>query len=85
MYRQMLLVQEMALRLPRAAAASRAKCRRTRLNLVKLVYNALVEEASAALAEGDSGAARAKSREALRLRPFRARADLSLLRLLSSP
>ncbi len=82
--RQMLLVQEMALRLPRAAAASRTKRRRTRLNLVKLVYNALVEEASAAFAEGDSGAARAKSREALRLRPFRARTDLSLLRLLSS-
>ena len=85
MYRQMLLVQEMALRLPRAAAAPRAKRHRTRVNLLKLVYNALIAEASEALAEGDREAARVKSREALNLRPFRARTDLSLLRLLWSP
>ncbi len=85
MYRQMLRVQEMALQLPRAAAAPRAKRRRARLSLLKLVYNALVYEAKNALAEGDRGAARAKSREALRLRPFRARVDPSLLRLLSNP
>ena len=85
MYRQMLRVQEMALRRPRAAAAPRAKRRRARLSLLRLVYKALIYEASNAFAEGDRGVARAKSLEALRLRPFRARVDPSLLRLLSNP
>jgi glycosyltransferase involved in cell wall biosynthesis len=79
--RQMLLVQKAALQLPRAAAAPAWKRRRARLRLVKLAYDALICEAQAALTEGDAVTARAKSREALRLRPLRARIDLNLLRL----
>jgi len=82
MYRNMLLVQDLALRLPRAVAAPRAKRRRARLTLIQLIYNALVYEATTALAEGDHAAARTKLREALRVRPVRGRLDLTLLRLL---
>jgi len=77
-YRKMLRVQGMALQLPRAVAAPRAQRRRTRLRLIKLVHDALVYEAKTAQAEGDRGAARTKSREALRLRPLHLPADLKL-------
>jgi glycosyltransferase involved in cell wall biosynthesis len=80
-YRQMLMVQKMALRLPRTAAAPAWKRRRARSRLLSLAYNAMVYEAKTALAEGDTVTARAKSHEALRLRPLRARIDLNLLRL----
>jgi glycosyltransferase involved in cell wall biosynthesis len=82
MYRQMFRIQKMALQLPRAAAAPAWQRRRARLALRKLAYDALVYEAKVALAEGDAVTARAKSREALRIRPLRARTDLNLLRLL---
>ncbi len=82
MYRHMFRVQESALQLPRAAAAASAKRRRARSRLLTMAYNAMVYEAKTALAEGDGETVRAKSREALRLRPFRGRADLNLRRLL---
>lgn len=82
MYRQMFRAQEMALRLPRAAAAPAWQRRRARSRLLAMAYNAMVYEAKTALADGDAETARAKSREALRLRPLRARADLNVLRLL---
>ena len=82
MYRQMLRVQKTALQLPRAAAAPAWKRRRARSRLLSLAYNAMVHEAETALVEGDAATARAKSHEALRLRPLRARTDLNLLRLL---
>jgi len=81
-YRQMLKIQELALQLPRAAAAPGWKRRRARSRLLSLAYNAMVHEAETALVEGDPATARAKSHEALRLRPLRARTDLNLLRLL---
>jgi hypothetical protein len=82
MYRQMLRAQKSALQLPRALAAPGWKRRRARSRLLSLAYNAMVHEAETALAEGDTATARAKSHEALRLRPLRARTDLNLLRLL---
>ena len=82
MYRQMLRVQKTVLQLPRAAAAPAWKRRRARSRLLSLAYNAMVHEAEMALVEGDAATARAKSHEALRLRPLRARTDLNLLRLL---
>lgn len=82
MYRQMLRVQKMALGLPRAVSAPAWKRRRARSRLLSLAYNAMVHEAETALEEGDHVTARAKSREALKLRPLRARTDLNLLRLL---
>ena len=82
MYRQMLRAQKSALQLPRAAAAPGWKRRRARSRLLSLAYNAMVHEAETALVEGDPATARAKSHEALRLRPLRARTDLNLLRLL---
>ena len=81
-YRQMLMVQKTALQLPRATAAPGWKRRRARSRLISLAYNAMVHEAETALVEGDAATARAKSHEALRLRPLRARTDLNLLRLL---
>ncbi|HYX30920.1 MAG TPA: glycosyltransferase [Pyrinomonadaceae bacterium] len=82
MYRQMFRVQELALRLPRAAQAPAWKRRRARSRLLRLAYNAMVFEAETALNEGDGATVRVKSREALRLRPWRGRTDLNLLRLL---
>lgn len=84
MYRQLLRVQETALRLPRARAAPGASRRRVRRRLRNLAYEAMVFEAGQALAEGDRGSARAKFHEALRLRPLRASAGGCLLRLLAA-
>jgi len=84
MYREMLRVQEMALELPRARAASRAERRRVHRRLLNLAYEAMVHEAEQALEGGDRDAARVKFREALRLRPLRASADRCLLRLLAA-
>jgi len=81
LFRQMLMIQNVALHRPRAAAAPAWKRRRARLRLVRLAYDALIYEAQTAMTEGDLVTARAKSREALKLRPLRARADLNLLRL----
>jgi glycosyltransferase involved in cell wall biosynthesis len=84
MYRQLLRVQGTALGRPRARAVSRAERRRVRRRLLDLAYEAMVYEAEQALAEGDRGSARAKLREALRLRPLRASAGGCLLRLLAA-
>jgi glycosyltransferase involved in cell wall biosynthesis len=83
-YRQMLRVQEMALKLPRARAATNAARRRVRRRLRNLAYEAMICEAEHALVEGDRGSARAEFREALRLRPLRASAVGCLLRLLAA-
>jgi len=82
LFRQMLEVQNVALQRPKATAAPAWKRRRARAQLLKLAYDAMVYEAGQALEAGDGATARAKSREALRLRPLRARADLNVLRLL---
>lgn len=84
MYRQMLRIQEMALRLPRAHAAPRAARRRVRRRLLNLAYEAMIFESKQALVEGDRASARAKLREALRLRPIRASASGCLLRILAA-
>jgi glycosyltransferase involved in cell wall biosynthesis len=83
MYRQVLRVQEMALALPRAHAAPSATRRRARRRLLNLAYEAMIFGSKQALAEGDRAAARAKLREALRLRPIRASASGCLLRILT--
>lgn len=82
MYRRMRRVQETALRLSRARAAPRSARRRVRRRLLDIAYEAMVYEAEQALAEGDSVSARAKLREAFRLRPLRAAFGGSLSRLL---
>jgi glycosyltransferase involved in cell wall biosynthesis len=82
MYRYMRLVQESALKLPRAAAAPRSQRRRARLRFVTRLYRSLLYEATAALAAGDRITARAVTREALLLRPIRGRADLAFLTVL---
>lgn len=82
-YRRMLRVQKMALRLPRARAAPRAARRRARRCLLDLAYEAMIYEAQQALAGGDNVSARAKLREAFRLRPLRAASGDYLLRLLA--
>jgi glycosyltransferase involved in cell wall biosynthesis len=84
MYRHLLRVQEMALELPRARAAPRAVRRRVRQRLLDLAYEAMVFEAGQALSDGDRESARAKFREALRLRPLRASAQGCLIRLLAA-
>jgi glycosyltransferase involved in cell wall biosynthesis len=80
-FRHMLYVQDMALHSPRALAAPAWRRRRERTRLLRVLYNALLYEAETALAEGDEAIARAKSREALRLRPVRGRLDLNLLKI----
>jgi glycosyltransferase involved in cell wall biosynthesis len=80
-FRYMLRVQHMALHSQRALAAPRWKRRQARTRLLWTLYNALLYEAESALAEGNDVMARAKSREALRLRPLRGRVDLNLLKL----
>lgn len=84
MYRQLLRVQELAFGLSRARSAPRAARRRVRRSLLDLAYEAMVYEAEQALADGDRAAARAKLREALRLRPLRASTNGCLLRLLAA-
>ncbi|MCA1636227.1 MAG: glycosyltransferase family 2 protein [Acidobacteria bacterium] len=79
MYKYMRSVQESALKLPRAAAAPRSRRRRARRRFVNGLYRSLLYEATAALAAGDRGAARAVAREAVLLRPLRGRADLAFL------
>ena len=79
MYQYMRLVQASALKLPRAAAASRSQRRRARLRFVTRLYRSLLYEATTALAAGDRRTARAVTREAVRLRPLRGRADLAFL------
>ena len=85
MYLYMRAVQESALKRPRAAAASRSQRRRARRRFVTGLYRSLLYEATAALASGDRRTARAISREAVLLRPFRGRADLAFLTLLRGP
>jgi glycosyltransferase involved in cell wall biosynthesis len=82
--RHMFQVQSDALQLPRAAAAPYRRRRRARLRLLKFAYDGLISEVIVAVTEGDREAARAKSREAFRLRPFRAPVDLMLLRVVES-
>jgi glycosyltransferase involved in cell wall biosynthesis len=82
--RQMLSVQNDALRLPRAVTASYRKRRRARSRLLKVTYDDLMSQAVTAVLEGDHETARTKSREALRLRPLRGRVDLTRLRLAGS-
>jgi glycosyltransferase involved in cell wall biosynthesis len=82
MYRQMLLVQEMALRLPRARSAPLWQRRRARRRLLNLACKAMVGEASNAMSEGDPQSARVKLREAFRFRPFRTMASGRLVWLL---
>jgi glycosyl transferase family 2 len=80
-FRNMLHVQDMALHSQRGLAAPSWRRRQARTRLLRTLYNALLYEAESALAEGDDVMARAKSREALRLRPLRGRVDLNLLKL----
>jgi glycosyltransferase involved in cell wall biosynthesis len=82
MCRSMRLVQESALKLPRARAASRSQRRRARRQFESRLYRSLLYQATAALAAGDREAARATHRDALRLRPIRGRVDLALLTVL---
>jgi len=84
MYKYMRLVQEAALKRPRAAAASRSQRSRARRGFVSGLYRALLYEATAALAAGDRRTARAVTREAVLLRPVRGRADLAFLTVLRS-
>lgn len=80
--RQTLIVQDTHLKRPPAAAAPFWRRQRARLRLLAYVYNALVSKAAAAIDNGDSQTARETLREAMRLRPLRARMDRNLLRLL---
>lgn len=82
LFRQMLTVQEVNLRRPRAAAAPYWKRRRARSRLVTFAYDALVSQAEVAMGDGDSETGIAKLHEARRLRPLRARTDRTLRRLL---
>lgn len=82
MYQYMRLVQEAALKLPRAAAASRWQRRRARRRFITGLYRSLLYEATAALAAGDRTTARAVNREAVLLRPLRGRTDLVVLTVL---
>ena len=82
LFRQMFDVQDAALRRPRAAAAPFWKRHRARLRLVAFAYKALISQAEKSMNIGDSPTAREKLREAQRLRPFRARTDRNLMRLL---
>lgn len=84
MYRYMRLVQEAALKLPRAAAASRSQRRRARRGFVTRLYRPLFCQVMVALAAGDRETARAFTREAVRLRPLRGRADVAFLKMLRS-
>jgi glycosyltransferase involved in cell wall biosynthesis len=71
-YRQMRRVQKMALQRQRARESTPAERRRARSSLLDTAYAAMIYEAQLALAEGDGDLARAKIREAFRLRPLRA-------------
>jgi cellulose synthase/poly-beta-1,6-N-acetylglucosamine synthase-like glycosyltransferase len=82
-YRRMLRVQKTALGRSRARAAPRGARRRACRRLLDLAYEAMVCEAEQALAEGDRVSARAKLREAFRLRPLRAATSGRLPRLLA--
>jgi len=82
MCRQMLSVQQAALKLPRALRAPSRRRRQAHRRLLKLAYDDLRYEAQRALENGDRHMARSIASEALRLRPIRARGDLSLRRLL---
>jgi len=82
MYRYMRLVQASALKLPRAVAASRSQRRWARRRFVTRLYRSLLYEATKALAADDRRTARAFTREAVRLRPLRGRADLAFLTVL---
>jgi glycosyltransferase involved in cell wall biosynthesis len=82
---EMLRVQEMALRLPRARAASRTRRRQVRRRLRELTYDVLVYEAAPLLAEGAKRTAREYLDAALRIAPLRAPAYWWLLRCLFAP
>ena len=73
-YRLMRRIQEMALRRRRARESTPAKRRRARASLLNNAYEAMIYEAGQAIAEGHPKLARAKLREAFRLRPLRAAA-----------
>jgi citrate lyase beta subunit len=79
-------LQKEALTRQRACESVPAKRRRARSSLLDNAYEAMIYEAEQALAEGDSKLARAKFREAFRLRPLRAATGGSrlLLRRLSA-
>jgi hypothetical protein len=71
-YRRMRRVQKMALRRHRARKSALAERHRARSRLLDNAYAAMIYEAQQALAEGDRTMARAKIKEAFRLRPLRA-------------
>lgn len=71
-YRRMRRLQGKALRRQRARESAPAKRRQARSSLIDNAYEAMIYGAEQALAEGDSKLARARLREAFRLRPLRA-------------
>ena len=79
MYECMRMVQESALKLPRALEASRAQRSRSRRRFVAHLYRSLLYDATASLASGDRKTAQALARNALEVRPIRGRADLACL------
>ena len=66
-----LRVQDMALSRKRAQAGTNAQRRKVRQELLNRSFEILMTEATQAIHEGDATSARAKLREAFRLRPFR--------------
>jgi glycosyltransferase involved in cell wall biosynthesis len=70
-YRRMRRVQNLALQRPRARESSPAERRRARSSLLDNAYAAMIYEAEQAFAAGDHRLARARIREAFRLRPLR--------------
>jgi len=66
-----LRVQNMALSRKRAQAGTNAQRRKVRQELLNRSFEILMTEATQAIHEGDATSARAKLREAFRLRPFR--------------
>lgn len=70
-FRSKLQVQARALQLPRARAASRSKRRLMRRRLLARAYSTMVHEATNAISDGNSQAAREKIQQAFGFRPFR--------------
>ena len=76
--RQMLTVQQAALRRPRALTATSWQRRQARRRLLKFAYDSLRAHACDAMAINDFATAQASATEAMRLRPLRGRGDLTL-------